>query len=65
MALCCLFQLVPRGRELPDPARPLSLTVPSPAIERVNEEVAREAMQVAEPRIRSVGLTTSFGHLAG
>ncbi len=34
---------MPTGRGLPDSAGPLSVTVPSPAIERANEE----------PRIRS------------
>ncbi len=58
MALCRFFQLVPRGRELPDPAGPLSVTVPSPAIERTNEEVGRKASQVSEPHVRSVVLTT-------
>ncbi len=65
MVLCRFFEPVPRRRGLPDPAGPLSMTVPSPAIERTNEEVAREGSQVAELRIRSVPLTTSFRTACG
>ncbi len=35
---------VPRGRCLPDLTGQLSVTVPSPTIERANEEVARESL---------------------
>ncbi len=52
MALCRFYQPVPRGRGLPDPVGPLSLTVLSPAIEQANAEVAQEAVQGAEPRLR-------------